>query len=152
MTEYTGPLRGGIVVGDKTTAGGVVIEGCSAYTHHGKEVALNGHQINCPACGTIGHIEVVPPRDIEEVHGQKIAMGGDLCICGCTPPPRLISSNERRFHFGFSDEAFADPAAVPWLIHAGLNPADYALPFDGQFLLQDSTGKPLVDTYYSVTE
>ncbi len=150
MANSTGPKRGMIVVGDKTTAGGVVIEGSPKSSVKGKAVALEGHAIRCPVCGTVGHIQLMPPFAGAPVDGVEIALSDDLCICACNPPPRLISSNVGFATHGFSAEELGDPAAAPWLVHAGHDPAEYALPFDEQFLLQDSNGKPLAGVYFSV--
>ncbi len=139
-----------IVAGDQTTSGGVVIEGTTRCSIHGRAVALQGHRISCPACGSIGHIQLVPPFAGAPVDGVEIALSDDLCICGCNPPPRLVSSNRGLATHGFSAEELGDPAAAPWLAHAGHDPADYALPFDEQFLLQDGNGKPLAGVFFSV--
>ncbi|MBC8748977.1 putative Zn-binding protein involved in type VI secretion [Paraburkholderia sp. WC7.3g] len=81
-----------IVLGDKTTAGGVVIQAEERFTNHGKPLAYHGAQIYCHACKSTGHICNVPPYRPMTLHGKQIALENDICICKCDPPPRLIAS------------------------------------------------------------
>lgn len=43
-----------IVVGDKTTRGGVVTEGEATATNRGKALSYHGARIHCPACQSDG--------------------------------------------------------------------------------------------------
>jgi len=152
MADASVPTRGMIVVGDETTAGGVVIEGSPKSTIKSKAVALQGHAIRCLACNSIGRIQLVPPLAGAPVDGVEVALDGDLCICGCNPPPRLISSNKDFASHGFSADELGDSAAAPWLAYAGYDPAKFALPLNEQFQMQDATGKPLAGMYFSVKQ
>jgi hypothetical protein len=55
-------------------------------------MAVEGDHIDCPACRTKGVIQVVPPRISDRFNGKEFALSGDLCICKCNPPPKLIAS------------------------------------------------------------
>ncbi|AXF13734.1 PAAR domain-containing protein [Paraburkholderia caledonica] len=81
-----------IVLGDKTTAGGVVIQGEESCRNHGKPLAYHGAQIYCHACKTTGYICNVPPYRPMVLMGKQAALENDICICKCSPAPRLIAS------------------------------------------------------------
>ena len=79
--------------GDKTTAGGVVLEGLAHHVIYERAAAFHGARISCPACKSIGKISCVGPRrPFGLSNGQQIAMENDLCICKCGTPPKLIGS------------------------------------------------------------
>lgn len=78
--------------GDKTTAGGVVIEGLLTDVIEGRGVAFNGALIACPACKSTGKIRNVGPRWPHTLpNGQQSALENDLCICKCKVPPKLVA-------------------------------------------------------------
>lgn len=77
--------------GAKTTAGGTVRASTTWYKLNGAPVACEGDTMDCPACGTTGIIQCVMPRIPERVNSKEIALSGDLCICQCSPPPKLIA-------------------------------------------------------------
>ncbi len=81
-----------IVMGDKTTAGGVVIQGEESCLNHGRPLAYHGAQVYCHACKTTGYICNVPPYRPMRLMGKQVAMENDICICKCDPPPRLLAS------------------------------------------------------------
>jgi uncharacterized Zn-binding protein involved in type VI secretion len=82
-----------IHVGDKTTTGGVVITGLSTITWHDHICSFDGDKIQCPACKSIGTIKIAGTRISHTgSHDKEMALDGDLCICKCKPPPRLIAS------------------------------------------------------------
>jgi uncharacterized Zn-binding protein involved in type VI secretion len=77
--------------GAKTTAGGTVKASVTWYKIDGAPVACEGDPVNCPTCGTTGIIQCVMPRIPERVNNKEIALSDDLCICRCTPVPKLIA-------------------------------------------------------------
>ncbi|MEX3705336.1 PAAR domain-containing protein [Paraburkholderia sp. BR14263] len=93
-------------MGDKTTAGGVVIQGEESCRNDGKALAYHGAQIYCHACKTTGYICNVPPYRPMLLMGKQVAMENDICICKCDPPPRLIASqNNASMSFDSSEAA-----------------------------------------------
>ncbi len=86
-----------ITVGAHTTAGGVVVSGSSRITINDAAVALEGDKIACRSCKSTGHILCTGPRHPEVFDGKPVALENDFCICGCSPPPRLIPSQSLRF-------------------------------------------------------
>jgi uncharacterized Zn-binding protein involved in type VI secretion len=81
-----------ITLGATTTAGGKVTSGSALMSIGEAAVALEGDTIWCPACNTEGVIGLDGPRLLRTVDGREEALGGDLCLCECSPPPRLIAA------------------------------------------------------------
>jgi uncharacterized Zn-binding protein involved in type VI secretion len=80
-----------IVVGDKTSHGGVVISGAPATTIDGKPMARIGDKATCP-CRGHGSVTLIVSGDPTcIIDGQPIARHGDKTACGAT----LISSQVR---------------------------------------------------------
>jgi uncharacterized Zn-binding protein involved in type VI secretion len=80
-----------IRAGALTTAGGIARASSSFMTFNGAPLVLEGDKVDCPACGSVGIIHVVMPRLHDAFNGRQYALGDDLCICKCNPPPKLIS-------------------------------------------------------------
>ncbi len=81
-----------ITLGARTTAGGTVISASHGDSIDGGAMALEGDKVECPACGSEGVIALDGPRLREMLNGREAALGDDLCLCGCSPPPRLVAS------------------------------------------------------------
>lgn len=77
--------------GAKTTAGGTVKASVKWYKLNGVPLACEGDPVDCPACGTEGIIQCVMPRLHDHLNGKQFALSEDLCICNCSPPPKLIA-------------------------------------------------------------
>jgi len=136
--------------GDTTTAGGSVIAPGTSYTVMGKQIANVNCQVQCPACNSVGTIQSVPPMPTYfDYGGVRAAFDGDLCICGCTNHPRLLSSLTNWSASSFEAPISSTPAAADWLISAGHVPEEHGFTHNEQFLLKDAAGKPLRDTPYT---
>ncbi|GJH08040.1 PAAR domain-containing protein [Caballeronia novacaledonica] len=81
-----------IVVGDSTTRGGIVLEGEERATNHDKPLSHHGARVYCHTCKAEGHIVGDGPSRPMLLHGKQVALENDLCICKCSPPPRLLRS------------------------------------------------------------
>ena len=81
-----------ITLGAATTAGGKVTSASHVKTINGVPVALEGDRCWCAACLSEGVIKADGPRLSTTVGGRETALGDDLCICRCSPPPRLVPS------------------------------------------------------------
>ncbi|REE18916.1 PAAR motif-containing protein [Paraburkholderia sp. BL6669N2] len=81
-------------VGDKSSAGGTVIEGVPSATHHGTALTFVGAQVICPACRITGHIGQKGPRWPGRIMGKDPALEGDICMCRCDPHPVMIASQD----------------------------------------------------------
>ncbi|MDY7787551.1 PAAR domain-containing protein [Burkholderia ubonensis] len=87
-----------ILKGDKTTSGGIVIEGDATMTNAGTPLAYQGSQVSCPTCKTTGVIANVPPYlPMTFCGGRQVALEGDLCLCACDPKPKLLASRNDMF-------------------------------------------------------
>lgn len=77
-----------IVVGDRTSHGGVVITGSPFTDVDGKAVARIGDKVTCPQKGH-GSVTTIVTGDLTAIiDGQPVARHGDKTACGAT----LISS------------------------------------------------------------
>jgi uncharacterized Zn-binding protein involved in type VI secretion len=85
-------VRYDITLGARTTAGGEVISADPSCKIQGVPVAYEDDQVSCPACQSIGVIKPDGPRLSDIFDGKQLALSDDLCICKCTPPPRLIAN------------------------------------------------------------
>lgn len=68
--------------GDKTTTGGVVLEGCGHVILDYMDVANRGMTASCGVCGQIGVIQDCFPHNLETEFGSS-AVDGDEVLCGC---------------------------------------------------------------------
>ncbi|WP_321910154.1 PAAR domain-containing protein [Paraburkholderia sp. J11-2] len=91
-------------LGDKTTAGGVVLEGVDSCLHHGTPLTFIGAKIWCPECNSEGVIGWNGPHRKATMMGKQQALEGDLCLCRCDPPPVLLASQNSAWHVFESDE------------------------------------------------
>jgi uncharacterized Zn-binding protein involved in type VI secretion len=77
-----------IVIGDKTSHGGTVIQGAPTTDTGGKAIARVGDQVTCPQQGHGGTTVIVSGDPTCIIEGQPAARHGDKTACGAT----LISS------------------------------------------------------------
>ena len=85
-----------ILLGAQTEAGGTVASASSFMSQDGLPYALEGDLVDCPACGQQGRIACVAPRLDAGFNGRHYALEHDLCLCGCSPPPRLIANQQHQ--------------------------------------------------------
>ncbi|WLE59262.1 PAAR domain-containing protein [Burkholderia plantarii] len=83
--------RAYLLVGDKSSVGGVITEGIDGTDHTGRAIAFIGAAVACPACSSTGHITAAGQRWPMSMFGRDIALDGDVCVCKCAPPPRMIA-------------------------------------------------------------
>ncbi|WP_322039879.1 PAAR domain-containing protein [Burkholderia diffusa] len=87
-----------IVKGDLTTVGGIVQGGDAHDLLGGREQAYETDPVWCPVCKTMGHIQCEGPRvSTTGPDGRQAALSDDLCVCVCTPPPRLVPSQQTTY-------------------------------------------------------
>ena len=87
-----------IVLGDPTTAGGVVVSASSGYTIHGHRVACVGDTVDCRGCKSTGVITAVGARITHGVGGRGVALEGDVCACRCSGSPTLCATQNTSRH------------------------------------------------------
>jgi hypothetical protein len=112
-----------------------------------RRLAFIGDTAYCPACDSTGQITYGASlgdrhRLIDLFHGgRRQAVGGDIVLCKCPNPPRIIALHGTSWRIVDRGEEAKAPIAkarVEKLFH------------DEQFTLTDATGNPLADTWYSV--
>jgi uncharacterized Zn-binding protein involved in type VI secretion len=86
--------RAFIKQGDRTTVGGVVIEGMEDMEHEGRCLSFLYAKVWCPVCKTDGRIF---PRDglsreDFRMMGREPALEFDICQCKCDPKPLVLAS------------------------------------------------------------
>lgn len=84
-----------ITLGAATDAGGKVVTASSDVVLDGARRALEGDLVDCPACRTQGRIACDGPRLAVSEDGRRPALEDDVCLCGCSPRPRLLANQER---------------------------------------------------------
>lgn len=84
-----------ITVGAKTTANGRVRTGNAGRTIDGMAQSVEGDEVDCPVCGSVGKIVCDGPRQVARINGRNAALDDDICSCQCDPPPRLIANQAR---------------------------------------------------------
>ncbi|WP_239700903.1 PAAR domain-containing protein [Massilia sp. 9096] len=142
MKRYT------ITLGASTTVGGTVLSASSSGSVNGVTIALEGDSVSCPACKSSGKILCVEPRIPETWNGKKVALENDLCMCGCSSPPRLVPSQSIRYQ-NLSDNSMASTVAHKQ--SAAISAFTGEPLFDDRFsLLDDDTGEPLRHTEYAI--
>ena len=142
------------VEGDPLTSG----EGSHVYakekvgtivdeTGRPRRMVFIGDHAYCSKCGSTGLITYGAgvserKRMIDLVNGgRRQAVGGDLVLCKCADPPRIIAVYGRKWMIhDRGDETHAPVAKAP----------AQSLPYDEQFTLTDAAGKALADTSYTV--
>lgn len=137
------------MVGDKTTAGGEVLDGSPTCTWHNKIRAFNGSSIKCPACRSIGKLKVNTPRQDTSPEGETFALNGDLCICKCSPAPTLLASQSIAMYnnAGGSVAAPAFSSSAVW----SASDTFWQDQHDQHFHLHDeTTGEPLAKCHYRI--
>jgi uncharacterized Zn-binding protein involved in type VI secretion len=97
-----------ILLDANTTAGGTVTTATSFMSYDAVPYALEGDLVNCPACGKRGTIKCVPPRLHASCDGKQYALEHDLCLCACSPPPRLIANQHHNCQTIHDDQGIAD--------------------------------------------
>lgn len=133
-------------VGDRSTTGGVVIEGVSSCTHHGTALTFVGARVACSACQSTGVIVAKGPRWPDHMMGKEQALDGDLCLCKCYPPPTMLASQNDSFHSFESHE----------LAQMGYGPTGKSMTeqhrgkYDERVRVLDAQSRPVCSTPYHI--
>lgn len=76
-------MRPVILLGDRTSHGGVVLEGADSTLVRGRRVARVGDRVSCPRDGHTPSV-IVSGDPTALVDGRPLAREGDKCACGAT--------------------------------------------------------------------
>jgi uncharacterized Zn-binding protein involved in type VI secretion len=129
-------IMGFVVVGDRTSHGGVVLTGESKFQVRGQPAAHVGSQVWCPRCKrmTLINSSKFPTMT---AHGKTLTFDQDTTDCGAV----LYSRNNNLSGAGERE------ANEPLPSHA-----EQALDFQEHFTVQDpTTGQALASIYYKIT-
>ncbi|WP_406869850.1 PAAR domain-containing protein [Paraburkholderia fungorum] len=80
-------------MGDRSTAGGTIVEGIEGASNNGRQLSFIGAAVDCPACHSTGRITPSGERWPGLLMGRQAALDGDLCQCKCEPFPRMIAAD-----------------------------------------------------------
>ncbi|WP_018652930.1 PAAR domain-containing protein [Actinobacillus capsulatus] len=69
-----------IVIGDKTSHGGTVLQGSHSMTAGGKNIALQGDLVACPKCK--GNYPIAEGSSKMSANGRGVALEGMRTSCG----------------------------------------------------------------------
>lgn len=129
-------IMGFVVVGDRTSHGGVVLTGESKFLVHGQPAAYVGSDVYCPRCKRTTKI-VSSKFPTMTAHGKTLTFDGDTTDCGAV----LMSRNNNLAgagELGINDQLLGN--------------AEQALDFQEHFTVQDpTTGQALPSVYYKIT-
>ncbi|WP_240481868.1 PAAR domain-containing protein [Dechloromonas denitrificans] len=141
-------MRPFIVVGDRTSHGGIVISGSESTDVDGKPVARIGDRATCPRKGH-GSVTTIVTGDVTAIiDGRPLARHGDKTACGAT----LISSQMIAYVDNESSRGQGASSAPAAAVASSLASNEESHAFDLQFLVQgDKSGKPMANTPYKIT-
>lgn len=132
-------------MGDKTSAGGTVMEGAGNCTVQGKSVAFIGARIWCPACNSEGFVASLGPHRKATMNGRQQALDGDECACNCSPPPICIASQDIAWH------SFDASELVTATSNCTMPEIEFARgKYDEQFVLLDQDGEAMSGIHYRI--
>lgn len=143
-------IIGFIVVGDRTSHGGLVISGDITFTIDGQPVARVGDKVFCPRCKTMTTIATSRFPSIFDL-GQTMAYHQDSTSCGALLYSR--HNNHAGWDDGVPEGGEADSAAVS-SSESQLDmkrQKNAPLRFREHFILHDDEGNVSANVPYSVT-
>lgn len=132
--------------GDKSTNGGVVLEGVDNCTDHGIPITFIGAKVWCNGCKSEGFIGSRGPHRDETMDGKQQALDGDICVCKCHPSPIVLASQDHNSHSWETGELAAlgyDPCGRPLEKQPAGN-------YDERVRVIDANGRPLSGTPYHI--
>jgi uncharacterized Zn-binding protein involved in type VI secretion len=133
-----------IRLGDRTSHGGVVIEGSPSDICMGKPIAFVGHKVQCPRCK--GVYPIVEGAPVTTFYGKGVALAGMRTACGAL----LIASQFTDIVECGGGPGAADQTSSSALRAAGAAPSGTKR-FDDKFVLLDAdTDSPLAFTEYAI--
>lgn len=128
---------------DRSTSNGTVHARYNGCSINDSSLAFEGDPVYCPVCKTMGTTKcVMPYRPYTGWDGRQLNLDGDLCLCQCPVPPRLIGLNDAMVMNFEAYEIAQMPGAIPWMNYMG-----FTLPSVEWIKFQANT-----DIYYAGVE
>lgn len=134
-------IIGFIVLGDRTSHGGVVVSGDPTWTIDGQPIARVGDKVTCPRCKRVSTIVSSRFPTVIDL-GRPVAYDQDMTDCGA-----VIYSRHNN-HAGWGEKGSDDEAAA--------TPIEDYVPkqaprFQEHFVLRNNeTGEPLAGVPYTI--
>lgn len=92
-----------VTVGDKTTTGGVVLDGARTVYCQDKLVALIGSKVQCPQCQSIGIVRRSHSHSVT-ADNEQVCLEGSTVECKCPLGSNKVIASPGAFEFiGFDD-------------------------------------------------
>lgn len=146
-----------IRLGDRTSHGGIVIEGSPADICMGKPIAFVGHKVQCPQCK--GVFPIVEGALTTTFYGKGVALGGMRTACGAILLAGQIT-DVVQFGAGDTQARMATRNLNPTTFHSSSakgiegtssNAETDRSQFDEKFKLLDAeTGSPIPNAEYAI--
>lgn len=147
-------IRRVIVIGDKTTHGGIVLQGSHSMFADGKNVAVEGSLVACPQCN--GNFPIIEGSPFMHSNGKRVALEGMRTACGAE---LIASQNKMKIDDGFSSDCYIPTSFTPVptsTSNFGRKDAlkdnsiedGNQLQYTHYFILKDEQGKPLSNIAY----
>lgn len=121
--------------GDRPSTGGVVFAYSDFFNEEGKAYARKENKATCGNCKGAWPIYGTAGDWMDG--GEPYVKDGDRVLCPCGRNIVFAAGSSNAFYSESKGEATATPTPQ-------------ALIYDQQFMLRDSNGRPLSDTYYTV--
>ncbi|AMH43378.1 PAAR domain-containing protein [Burkholderia sp. PAMC 26561] len=138
-----------LCIGDEPETGGFIDPASGgSFSIRGHQVALIGASAYCNACNSTGSIVKAGGPRRPWHRGVEVAHDGDIVLCKCAKPPRMIATMQST---STNDDMIESRGEVDDYrtghVHLGDGPGH----FDQAFTLKDRyTGQPLAGVRYRV--
>ncbi|WP_150539504.1 PAAR domain-containing protein [Actinobacillus vicugnae] len=129
--------RRAIIVGDKTTHGGIVIQGSHGMSISGNNISLEGDLVTCPKCN--GNFPIIEGSSKMTSNGKGVALEGMRISCGAI----LIGSQNLVWVDGDEHYSIDSLFAEDIILNKEKN-------YKIQFHFIDDDGNPYANTAFSV--
>lgn len=145
-------------MGDRTSHGGIVVEGHQFLIIHGKPAAGVGHRVHCPKCS--GSPVIVEGATNASMMGISIAVEGMKTSCGATLIASQITDTIEYGAGSSSAMAAAEPGPAVAGLAANIVAANASSkktvadkpPYDEQARILDELGLPIANMPYHITD
>ena len=134
-------------LGDRSTNGGVIVEGVDNCTDDGTPMSFIGARVWCNGCKSEGFIGSRGPHQIALMDGKQEALDGDICLCKCVPPPVMLASPATTSWHEFSGHELA---AIGYDTGGRSMTDEYRGAFDERVRILDAHQRPITGAPYHI--
>lgn len=90
-----------VIIGDKTTHGGIVLQGSHSMFADGKNAAVEGSLVACSQCKS--NFPIIEGSPFMRSNGKRVALEGMKTACGAE---LIASQNKMKIDDGFSSDHY----------------------------------------------